>query len=353
MWERRPMFCALIGLTLLLSLWSLSVQDFQVISELSQSSQSQQLLHHPPHQSAYTSQISWTAEQQQQQQLSNITHPPTVIMDTLAHNDFKKLIDLDDFSFKINQRSCHDSDPYPLVLILVHTAPNNFEKRNTIRSTWGRSDPRSKLLFLLGTSNSSQADIEYENKTYGDIVQGNFIDAYKNMTYKHIMALKWFTYYCPDAKYIVKTDDDVFIHSPNVYKFLENDINRKKFLFCYKLVEARVKRTYRSKWRVSVKDYPNKYYPEYCPGFSIVYSSDVAFQLYREGQKTPYFWIDDVHVTGTLAKKINIEITPLGDVYWKQDLLKSEMPDDFLFTVPNLREEQIIHLWQNVQIDKE
>lgn len=348
MWERRPVFGALIGLTLLLSLWSLAIQDTQTITELTSTEELQQDSHQNVLRAPYTIHLDLPFQY-------NITHTPPVTIETLQENDFTKLINLTNFAFKINQKSCQESNRYPLVLILVHSAPSNIVKRNIIRETWGRSDPRSRLLFLLGANATLQPYIDFENETYGDIVQGNFIDAYRNMTYKHIMALKWFTYYCPDAKYLLKTDDDVFINSPNLYKFLESDIDRKKFLFCKKVKGARVKRTYRSKWRVSAIEYPRSYYPEYCPGFSIIYSPDVAFELYRTGQISSYFWIDDVFVTGILAKMNNIKITSVGDKFWKSSHLNNindVPPDGYIFTIPDLKERVIHRLWQNVLNDE-
>lgn len=41
---------------------------------------------------------------------------------------------------------------------------------------------------------------------------------------------------------------------------------------------------------------------------------DVVYALYRKAQRTPYFWVDDVHVTGTLAKELNLTHQPVGPV---------------------------------------
>lgn len=275
---------------------------------------------------------------------------PSVIVNSNNHNyyfnelpksDFSKLIDLHDFKFTINQLPCrsnnynnrnstynsvNDEDNIitddgnvnentnsgPLVLILVHSAPNNYKKRLHIRETWGSLDTSLiKLIFLLGAVNNTnlQHKIELENNMFSDIVQGNFIDSYRNMTYKHVMALKWFIYYCPNAKFLLKIDDDVFINTPYLIDYLNRYAKRSNLLFCQVIYWARVKRSFRSKWRVSTKEYSNRYYPPYCPGYAIIYSPDIIHNLYNQAQITPYFWIDDVHITGTLAQKINITIT--------------------------------------------
>lgn len=118
-------------------------------------------------------------------------------------------------------------------------------------------------------------------------VQGNFHDAYRNMTYKHVMALKYAAYHCPRARYVLKTDDDVFVNMPTVMAFLSVDLSAygaRHLLLCQPTYGSKVKRSYRSKWRVSWWEFPHSTYPTYCPGWAVLYSPDVVFSLYREAQ---------------------------------------------------------------------
>uniref|UniRef100_A0A2M4DIT9 Putative galactosyltransferase n=1 Tax=Anopheles darlingi TaxID=43151 RepID=A0A2M4DIT9_ANODA len=260
------------------------------------------------------------------------------------------------------RRSRSPSRSAPLVLVLVHSAPANVEKRNTIRSTWGRPDSRARLIFLLGAVNSSDAQraIEEESLTNDDIVQGSFVDAYRNMTYKHVMALKWYNYHCPDARYVLKVDDDVFINAPVLYEVLQLVAPQRNLLLCELKQKLSVKRTHRSKWFVSWREYPARYYPPHCPGYSILYSADVARGLYREAQRQPYFWIDDVHITGTVAHYANVTITPMDGLYLdgeqRNDLLNHKLNATglvFFFTHPNLPMNEIRRLWQVVTEPKD
>lgn len=288
-------------------------------------------------------------------------------------DDAAKLIDLNHFEYLINQDACDSNTSnyqkndeatsnQPIVLILVHSAPANWQKRNVIRETWGRQNPRARTYFLLGAVNISllQAEIEHENSVFKDLIQGNFIDHYRNMTYKHVMAFKWMVQNCANVKYLLKTDDDVFVNTPAVYNFLggRSASNSNDYLLCaFKYENPLVKRSYRSKWRVGTKEYPGRYYPDYCPGFSLIYSIDVVIRLYKAAQQTHYFWIDDMHVTGTLAQKINANIVTSGKHYMNENQLNSIFNGDsqladvtptFLFTVPNIEEKDIRKLWQLV-----
>ncbi|KZC13307.1 PREDICTED: beta-1,3-galactosyltransferase 5-like [Dufourea novaeangliae] len=269
------------------------------------------------------------------------------LLNELPFGDRSTLIDIKDFRFTINHDPCNRSSP--LVLMLVHSAPENLLKRNVVRETWGQHTPAVALLFLVGSSDEYQAQLEGENRKYKDLIQGNFLDVYRNMTYKHVMALKWATYHCPSAKYILKLDDDVFVHIPAMLDFLTRDLSpwgARRLILCDLLSVGTVKRSWRSKWRVSPLEYPGRYYPAYCAGWAILYSPDSVFLLYREAQREPYFWIDDVHVTGTLARKVNLTQTSLHYLVLTyenmQDLLSNpNSRREFLFGPPNLTENEI------------
>ena len=42
----------------------------------------------------------------------------------------------------------------------------------------------------------------------------HFQDSYHNLTLKTVMGLKWMSIFCPHAKFILKTDDDIYVNVP-------------------------------------------------------------------------------------------------------------------------------------------
>ncbi|XP_053379394.1 lactosylceramide 1,3-N-acetyl-beta-D-glucosaminyltransferase-like [Mercenaria mercenaria] len=115
------------------------------------------------------------------------------------------------------------------ILIMVLSAPNNFDRRKVIRETWANgsfysSYGTARVVFLLGIINDSevQRNIEKEFSLHRDIVQGSFIDSYHNLSHKSVMGYKWVTERCRNAKYVIKTDDDAVI---NMFRILEYDIH--------------------------------------------------------------------------------------------------------------------------------
>lgn len=287
----------------------------------------------------------------------------TASFNQLPDNDYGQLIDLN-FTFNTLNLVCNDSSA-PFLLVLVHSSSKNFEKRETIRKTWGQHNDKIKLLFVLGAVNDKelQHKLDLENKKYNDFIQGSFLDTYRNITYKHVMLFKYVVYHCLDAKYILKTDDDVFVNTPLLINFLNNDLSphgTSKMLFCETRSGHKVKRSYRSKWRVSFEEYSGKEYPTHCPGWFLLYSPDVIFGLYREAQNAPYFWIDDVHVTGTLFQKLKLkhsniqrykvtlkDVQTIVKAYGNNDMASINATKKFLHG--NLKEEEIKALWNYVE----
>lgn len=120
----------------------------------------------------------------------------------------------------INQRS---------VVIVVLSARKHFNKRNLVRQTYGSIKTANDInvlavVFMLGNSDEQGAEetdlnkLEAEIDHFGDIVVGDFVDCYKNLTLKTIMAYEWVNSYCRQAQLVVKTDDDVLV---NIFQLTE------------------------------------------------------------------------------------------------------------------------------------
>lgn len=126
-----------------------------------------------------------------------------------------------------NEDACRGPGAPPFLLILVCTAPENLNQRNAIRSSWGGQREtqglRVQTLFLLGepsaqhpTSGSRENHLAQESAAQGDILQAAFQDSYRNLTLKTLSGLNWAEKHCPMARYILKTDDDVFVNVPEL-----------------------------------------------------------------------------------------------------------------------------------------
>lgn len=196
-----------------------------------------------------------------------------------------------------------------VIFIAVCSAAQNREQRLTIRNTWGKdavNNSAIKLVFFEGRSlnPSVQEDISKESHKYNDIVQEDFIDRYQNLSLKSIAYLRWVSNRCKNVKFVLKTDDDMYVNIPVLVETLAQE-NHSKFIMGYVFEHAPPMRSKNSKWFTSIDVFPGKEYPPYVSGTSYVVSGDLIPDLYRESFYQKLFWLEDVFVTGFLAQAVN------------------------------------------------
>ncbi|XP_059479987.1 beta-1,3-galactosyltransferase 5-like [Neocloeon triangulifer] len=276
---------------------------------------------------------------------------------TSLDDDYHKLINLTDFNFQLLVNCSQEEGP---LVVVVHSAPTRAGHRSAIRASWGSS--HVKVVFMLGavTNETLQRSLEDEGRQHGDLVQGSFYDTYRNLTYKHVMAFKWLNYHCRGPKFILKTDDDIFLNLPSVSELIRNDSFPSDHIICHYNLMNRPSRSWRNKWRVSPLEYKDTFYPHYCNGWLVLYSNKTAKKLYTLAQQEPYFWIDDLLITGFLAKKAGLHhfsTRPwLLDWQMSEDIIRNgSCPYDkdckkFIFGPSELDPEQIVLLWKILAI---
>ncbi|CAG2204592.1 unnamed protein product [Mytilus edulis] len=193
------------------------------------------------------------------------------------------------------------------LLVFIHMAPDNFAGRNLIRSTTGTilsfHSKRIERVFVLGkTENTTlQQEIELESKRYMDIIQGNFIDSYRNLTYKLVFSLFW----------VIKMDDDIIINIPLVVPYLTEKVKAGKsvnVLECKTITESIPVRERNNKWFITLEEYPFSKFLPYCAGHSSIMSVDVVRKMYKASQKVPYLWLEDVYGSEFLALLLKINM---------------------------------------------
>jgi len=71
-----------------------------------------------------------------------------------------------------------------------------------------------------------KAEVEAEFAQHRDLVQGNFIDSYRNLTLKAVMGLRWMSTYCSEAPFAIKTDDDTFLNIFEMVRLMNENVNK-------------------------------------------------------------------------------------------------------------------------------
>ena len=92
------------------------------------------------------------------------------------------------------------------------------------------------MTFIIGELQNSndplQNNLVKENIRYGDILQEPFIDSYNNLTLKTLYILKYFNHALdkdPENKFLLKCDDDSYVHLESLWVGIGQIQNVKKF----------------------------------------------------------------------------------------------------------------------------
>lgn len=141
-----------------------------------------------------------------------------------------------------------------------------------------------KTVFLIGHTQNKRLDelLEVEANHHKDLVFGNFIDSYRNLSRKMAFGVEWASKHC-QARYILKADEDSFVNILEVIKLLKKyDRMYSRNTPLYMGAALLAKEPYRnkeSKFYVSEKDYPRPTYPPYAAGAGYVFSGNLLRNL--------------------------------------------------------------------------
>lgn len=243
------------------------------------------------------------------------------------------------------------------ILIFVESNARNSDRRQLIRSTWAlpmlQKALNFKVVFLLGKSRNriAQDVVDEEFYAYGDIVQENFTESFKHLTLKSVMGLKWTRSHCPEADFIMKTDDDILIHVPNLIQMLAKHRGTEQLLLCHKNRSRQIIRRGSPliKYQVSLHELPGSYFPAYCGGFAYVMSRSVLHSLYEASTRTPYFFIEDVYTTGFCRHKAGIELVDHSSISLRPHVTAAQSPCSFAegrITSQELSAEEMKRIWE-------
>lgn len=230
-----------------------------------------------------------------------------------------------------SKNKCIVEDQTLRLVYIIKSAPENLDRRNAIRKTWGYqkrfSDVEIRTVFILGVKLGMQDKINEESLQYHDIVQANFTDSYFNNTIKTMMGFKWAITHCTNAKFYMFVDDDYYISTKNVLRFVRNPGHYPEYVKNYKFNKDKLMefelpddvrlyagyvffsaphRHYFSKWFVTLNEYPFHMWPPYVTAGAYVLSHQALVDLYYGSFYTQHFRFDDIYI-GLVAKKVQIE----------------------------------------------
>ncbi|XP_026201211.1 N-acetyllactosaminide beta-1,3-N-acetylglucosaminyltransferase 3-like isoform X1 [Anabas testudineus] len=201
------------------------------------------------------------------------------------------------------------------LLLVIKSSPVNYDRREVLRKTWAKERLENgvwiRRLFISGTMDSGYDKerlnklLELEQREYNDILQWDFNDSFYNLTLKQILFLEWMERNCPNARFLLNGDDDVFANTDNMVLYLQSlEVNDgSKHLFSGHLIQnVGPIRSPGSKYFIPVQVHESDIYPPYCGGGGFLLSGYTALLIYNMSQSITILPIDDVYMGMCLAK---------------------------------------------------
>ncbi|XP_072290140.1 beta-1,3-galactosyltransferase 5 [Eucyclogobius newberryi] len=212
-----------------------------------------------------------------------------------------RLISPQTYAYVHNQPRACAKRRHVSVVLLVPVAPDNHAARDAVRKTWGAPGPDTLTLFFLGLHGDAserlrvQEKVEKESQTHGDIIQMNFTDSYRNLTVKTLMMMRWLHAHCPQTRYGMKVDADVFVNTFRLTRHLER-CPRTRFITGSVIGDGEPRRDRASKWHVSELEYDEDAFPPYVSGAGYVFSWDLAGRISWASRFVRAIPLEDVYV---------------------------------------------------------
>ena len=180
------------------------------------------------------------------------------------------------------------------------------------------SGKHTAIIYLVGVPDEKELqsyptlkdDIINESDTFRDLVITNNIDVYKNLTLKTIAAFDWARQFCPEADFLLKTDDDMFIHMKRLLSTTKT--LRASTLSPNGIIVGNVAagwkpvRNPNSKYFITQEQYEETSYPPFVTGPSYLISRPAFDLLQQAAMNRPFFHLEDVFITGIVAESVDV-----------------------------------------------
>lgn len=261
---------------------------------------------------------------------------------------------------------CKGSKPF--LLVIIPSVVGSTLHRNTIRWTWLQAAetntwPRAavketvKHIFLFGYSEGRRTeeykDLHGESKIFKDVVMVDFIDSYRNLSRKILNGFRWAHRYCPQARFVLKADEDTFINVPQMIELLQHvsrHSDTDSFVIGLRHTYDQPPVVRDGRWAVSKDAYPLPFYPRYLYGHTYALSGKAVFQILDISQHVMLIPPEDAFITGILPKVGGVtRITAPSFTVCCRDIFDCEVVWNQRVALPELKSaDRLVKLWTNV-----
>ena len=233
------------------------------------------------------------------------------------------------FASHVTQPTFHTNNTSIFLLVLITSGVGKLysERRNSVRNTWGDKSIKSgqrnwERVFVIGKALSAEhsEEIRQEAAFFEDILVLNMTDSYKNLVIKILSEMLWSLIHV-NPRFILKTDDDVYVHVPRLLSWLDNYANNNyagdKLYGGFVIGDGEVRRGEKRKNRVARDCLAKDFYPPYCTGAFYVLSTDILPSLLKAVERRPAFPVEDAYM-GILAQEIGVQPVDIPGFYFRK-----------------------------------
>ena len=233
------------------------------------------------------------------------------------------------FASHVTQPTLHTNNTSIFLLVLITSGVGKLysERRNSVRNTWGDKSIKSgqrnwERVFVIGKALSAEhsEEIRQEAAFFEDILVLNMTDSYKNLVIKILSELLWSLIHV-NPRFILKADDDVYVHVPGLLSWLDNYANNNyagdKLYGGFVIGDGEVRRGEKRKNRVARDCLAKDFYPPYCTGAFYVLSTDILPSLFKAVERRPAFPVEDAYM-GILAQEIGLQPVDIPGFYFRK-----------------------------------
>ena len=148
--------------------------------------------------------------------------------------------------------------------------------------------------------------LKFESEKHQDILLWNYRDTFFNLSLKEVLFLRWVSTSCPNAEFVFKGDDDVFVNTHHLLNYLNSlSGNKAKDLFIGDVIHnAGPHQDKKLKYYIPKVVYTGVY-PPYAGGGGFLYSGHLALRLYNVTDRVLLYPTDDVY-TGMCLQKLGL-----------------------------------------------
>ena len=185
------------------------------------------------------------------------------------------------------------------LIILISSYAKHFNRRQNIRTTWGNSSQWKtrklwKLVFVLGTvpDKNTLVAIKKESKLHKDIILEDIPESFYQLSKKVMVGLQW-AFISAQFHFILKADDDVFVHVDRMMLKLDGPLKRRHYVGSV-MRDQPVER--KGRYGLTLDEHPRERFHSYCSGGGFILSQHAISKILpRFNWRTP-LKIDDAYV---------------------------------------------------------